>query len=432
MFDWDIVFTDFDLGPEFNAPKTSDSLIITSKTPKPKDDSGLNPALINDFKISNLPPLPRRESMSSALNEKSDQNNSIHITNSDKPNSILNQGNLEISLNDAVSNNYTYRANTVFETVSSTADDVFHDIDPYYLLALEHYAEDIDPYYVLALEHYAETTEPLVDVSSKQEISYVADKSKWRDTVSETIPSSLDDLLKDLDTQFVVTLEDYVENRYSGMKLAPFFELDFIKALSNNKIISSEQGENNIGDNLKWGDRVFNEVNKAIEIKEDKLILDNVNNRGSVSADSLTYSPTIQSRSSVEFRHSEFIGGKKVMQNGTLYGLLKHLFDPINVDFVLLHAFLLHLNLLISSSDLLDLILRQWQKNSNTSKSSDVLAFQMVNILNFWIDNFPSDILDDQKLSKKLSDFIYLNRFTTPNTGQIFMTLSLRLENKVL
>jgi hypothetical protein len=250
--------------------------------------------------------------------------------------------------------------------------------------------------------------------------------------VSETIPSSLDDLLKDLDTQFVVTLEDYVENRYSGMKLAPFFELDFIKALSNNKIISSEQGENNIGDNLKWGDRVFNEVNKAIEIKEDKLILDNVNNRGSISADSLTYSPTIQSRSSVEFRHSEFIGGKKVMQNGTLYGLLKHLFDPINVDFVLLHAFLLHLNLLISSSDLLDLILRQWQKNSNTSKSSDVLAFQMVNILNFWIDNFPSDILDDQKLSKKLSDFIYLNRFTTPNTGQIFMTLSLRLENKVL
>jgi hypothetical protein len=133
---------------------------------------------------------------------------------------------------------------------------------------------------------------------------------------------------------------------------------------------------------------------------------------------------TISSLSSVTPTQFEYVNirGNKKLKNETLYDLLRHLIDSD-------HAFLLHLELLMSTPDLLDLILGT--KAQKSLITSDLQVVQMVNILNFWIDNFPSDILNDQKALKKLTDFIHLNRHTTRKTHMMLTSLSFRLERKV-
>lgn len=267
-------------------------------------------------------------------------------------------------------------------------------------------------------------------------------KEKEGDTFVKNTDSA-DDTSNELDTDYVVALGNFAKDVELDSGRETFFEFDYIKLskelkkdkTSNNEKIHSKSDS-------KWINQVFDAVDEALQIKaEDELILDKINTKSpalnggpSIVGISSSNKGSPPSSNAIGVWQTEFINieGKKVLKSATLYGLLKHLFDPDNINLGLLYAFLLHHKFLLSSQDLLDVILGLWKQKSKSNKSSDLQVFQIVNILNFWIDNFPSDIKNDQNSVKKLSEFIYVNQIATRKTHMIFSTLTNRLEQKIL
>ena len=244
--------------------------------------------------------------------------------------------------------------------------------------------------------------------------------------------------------EYIEALENYVnskdETRGSG---------DFISSLAEERRKTTFSQTEKIG--TTWAGQVYDAVVSAFETKSEKtnksddnlaigfVHLDNQQESSFNSKNDEQINPVSRIYSKVESHlkkiafgaeeiESTMIQGKKALKIATLAGLLHHIFEPKFTDLGLLYGFLLNHQLFLPTSDLLDITLETLKHKLNGIDAPDSGVFCLVNILDFWIDYFPTDFQDD---IQKITDFVYSHHISTSKNQLILKTLTKRLEKVI-